>query len=78
MLPGIDAVSRSRRRGECGQRDRGQTHEQETTNVLEQNNRQSSLDVRIAVLNDTLEDAFRYRYPGFRASNDDPVLSAVA
>jgi len=24
-----------------------------------------------AVLNDTLEDAFRYRHPGFRPANDD-------
>ncbi len=29
------------------------------------------LDVRTAVLNDTLEDAFRYRHPGFRPANDD-------
>jgi len=28
------------------------------------------LDVRTAVLNDMLEDAFRDRYPGFRAAND--------
>jgi hypothetical protein len=33
------------------------------------------LDVRTAVLNETFEDAFRYRYPGFRPSNDDHVLS---
>jgi hypothetical protein len=39
---------------------------------------QSFLDVRTAVLNDTLEDAFRHRYPGFRPANDDQVLSAVA
>ena len=39
---------------------------------------QSFLDVRIAVLNDTLEDAFRHRYPGFRPANDDQVLSAIA
>jgi hypothetical protein len=32
---------------------------------------QPFLDVRTAVLNDTLEDAFRRRYPGFRAANDD-------
>src|SRR3954447_11275566 len=39
---------------------------------------QPFLDVRIAVLNDTLEDAFRHRYPGFRAANDDQVLSKAA
>jgi len=32
---------------------------------------QPFLDVRTAVLNDTLEDAFRYRHPGFRPANDD-------
>ena len=32
---------------------------------------QPFLDVRTAVLNDTLEDAFRHRYPGFRPANDD-------
>jgi hypothetical protein len=30
---------------------------------------QPFLDVRTAVLNDTLEDAFRQRYPGFRPAN---------
>ena len=29
------------------------------------------LDVRTAVLNDTLEDAFRRRHPGFRPANDN-------
>ena len=32
---------------------------------------QPFLDVRTAVLNDTLEDAFRHRYPGFQPANDD-------
>ncbi len=32
---------------------------------------QPFLDVRTAVLNDTLEDAFRHRHPGFRPANDD-------
>ena len=32
---------------------------------------QPFLDVRTAVLNDTLEDAFRYRHPGFRSANDN-------
>lgn len=32
---------------------------------------QPFLNVRTTVLNDTLEDAFRYRYPGFRPANDD-------
>ena len=35
------------------------------------------LDVRIAVLNDTLEDAFRHRHLGFRPTNDDYRLTAV-
>jgi hypothetical protein len=39
---------------------------------------QPFLDVRTAVLNDTLEDAFRRRHPGFRPSNDDHVLSEAA
>jgi hypothetical protein len=39
---------------------------------------QPFLDVRCAVLNDTLEDAFRHRYPGFRSANDDQVLSKAA
>jgi len=36
------------------------------------------LDVRTAVLNGTLEDAFRRRYAGFRLANDDQVLPAAA
>ena len=36
------------------------------------------LDVRTAVLNGTLEDAFRRRYAGFRPANDDQVLPAAA
>jgi len=32
---------------------------------------QPFLDVRTAVLNDTLEDAFRHRYPGFRPANEN-------
>jgi hypothetical protein len=39
---------------------------------------QSFLDVRTAVLNDKLEDAFRRRRPGFRPTNDDQVLSEAA
>jgi hypothetical protein len=39
---------------------------------------QSFLDVRTAVLNNTLEDAFRHHYPGFRPANDDQVLPAIA
>jgi hypothetical protein len=31
-----------------------------------------------AVLNETLEDAFRHRYPGFRSANDDQARSAAA
>jgi hypothetical protein len=36
------------------------------------------LDVRTAVLNDNLEDAFSHRYPDFRPTNDDQVVSEVA
>ena len=39
---------------------------------------QPFLDVRTAVLNDTLEDAFRRRHPGFRPANDDHRLTAAA
>jgi hypothetical protein len=39
---------------------------------------QPFLNVRTAVLNETLEDAFRHRYPGFRSANDDQALSAAA
>jgi hypothetical protein len=36
---------------------------------------QPFLDVRTAVLNDTLADAFGHRYPGFRRANDDTVVA---
>jgi hypothetical protein len=39
---------------------------------------QPFLDVRTAVLNETLEDAFRHRYPGFRSANENQARSAVA
>jgi hypothetical protein len=39
---------------------------------------QPFLDVRTAVLNETLEDAFRHRYPGFRSVDDDQARSAAA
>jgi len=39
---------------------------------------QSFLNVRTAVLNDTLEEDFRHRYPGFRPTNDDQVRSKAA
>jgi hypothetical protein len=39
---------------------------------------QPFLDVRAAVLNDRLEDAFRQRYPGFRPANDDQALPMAA
>ena len=39
---------------------------------------QPFLDVRTAVLNDTLEDAFRHRYPGFRHANDDEAVALAA
>jgi hypothetical protein len=35
-------------------------------------------EVRTAVLYDTLEDAFRYRYPGFRPANDAKATPAAA
>ena len=35
------------------------------------------LDMRIAVMNDTLEDACRHRYPGFRPANDEAVALAT-
>jgi hypothetical protein len=34
--------------------------------------------VRAAVLNDTLEQAFRRRYPGFRPANDDQAVASTA
>jgi len=39
---------------------------------------QPFLDVRTAVLNDTLANAFRRRYPGFRPANDDQALREAA
>ena len=39
---------------------------------------QPFLDVRTAVLNDTLEQAFRQCHPGFRPANDDYKLAAAA
>lgn len=39
---------------------------------------QPFLDVRTAVLNDTLEDAFRHRHPSFRPANDDHKLTGAA
>ena len=39
---------------------------------------QPFLDVRTAVLNDTLEDAFRQRNPGFRPVNDNHKAASAA
>jgi hypothetical protein len=39
---------------------------------------QPFLDVRTAVLDDTLADAFRNRYPGFRPANDAEVIALAA
>jgi Transposase len=39
---------------------------------------QPFLEVRTAVLNDTLEDAFRQRHPGFRPANHDQMLPEAA
>jgi hypothetical protein len=65
-------------RGEFGQRDHCQTHEQEAADALEQATVQPFLDVRTTVLNDTLADAFRHRYPGFRPVNDDEAIALAA
>jgi len=39
---------------------------------------QPFLDVRTAALNNTLEDAFRRRHPGFPPANDDRWPAAAA
>ena len=39
---------------------------------------QPFLDVRTAVLNDTLEDAFRRRYSGFRPAHGKQVMAMAA
>ncbi len=39
---------------------------------------QPFLDVRTAVLNGTLEDAFRSRHPGFRPAKDDHKATTAA
>jgi hypothetical protein len=39
---------------------------------------QPFLDVRTAVLNDTLEDSFRHRYHCFNPANDDETIESVA
>ena len=39
---------------------------------------QPFLDVRTAVLDGTLENVFRHRYPGFRRANDKHGAKAVA
>src|SRR3954447_8584377 len=57
-----------RSRGQCGS-----TPDPCTTLTV-----QPFLDVRTAVLNGTLEDAFRQRYPGFRPANDDQALPEAA
>ncbi len=38
---------------------------------------QPFLDVRTALLNNTLEDAFRFRHPGFRPASDDEVTATA-
>jgi hypothetical protein len=45
------------------------------TRSLQQGDGAPFLDVRTAVLNDTLEDVFRRRYPGFRPANGDEVIA---
>jgi hypothetical protein len=39
---------------------------------------QPFLDVRTAVLNDTLEDAFRHRYPGCHPANANEAVTLAA
>jgi hypothetical protein len=39
---------------------------------------QPFFEVRTVALNDTLEDAFRQRYPGFRPANNDEPTAAAA
>jgi len=39
---------------------------------------QPFLDVRTATLHNTLEDAFRRRYPGFRPANNDDAVALAA
>jgi len=39
---------------------------------------QPFIDVRTAVLNDTLEDAFRQSYPGFRPASDKHRAASAA
>jgi hypothetical protein len=39
---------------------------------------QHFLDVRTAMLNETLEDAFRCRYPGIRPANHDKAVALAA
>jgi hypothetical protein len=39
---------------------------------------QPFLDVRTAVLNDTLEDAFGHRYPGFHPANGNEAVTLAA
>jgi hypothetical protein len=39
---------------------------------------QPFLDVRTAALNDTLEDAFRHRYPGFRPANNEGATASAS
>ena len=39
---------------------------------------QPFLDVRTAGLNDTPDDTFRNRYPGFRPENDDDAIARAA
>jgi len=38
---------------------------------------QPFLDVRTTVLDGTLENVFRHRYPGFRSANDEHAAKAV-
>ncbi len=65
-------------RGERGRRDHLMAHGRGTAMRWSRATVQPFLDVRTAVLNDALEDAFRRRHHGFRPANDDHRLTAVA
>jgi hypothetical protein len=62
---------------EFGQRDHRQTHEQKAADALEQSDGSALPRSADAVLNDTLEDAFRHRYPGFRPANAEAIALAA-
>jgi hypothetical protein len=60
------------------ERDRRKTDGEEATNAMEPVHFQSFLNVRIHVLNATLEDAFRHWHKGFRPVPDKTELGLAA